>query len=79
MTMGSHPDFRGDSTEEEYAVSESMQDHLLAFGRDPVGGPAEIGWQDTSSGLMLRFGEGQEVLKTVTEEDVDAGCDGITA
>ena len=79
MTFGSHSDFRGPSTEHEYMVSQSMQDHLLAFGRDPVGGPAEIGWQDTSSGLMLRFGEGQEVLKTVTEEDVDAGCDGITA
>lgn len=77
MTMGSHPDFRGNSTEFEYTISESMQDHLLAFGRDPVNGPAQIGWKDTSSGLMLRFGEGQEVFRTVTEKGVDAGCSGV--
>ena len=74
MTFGSHPDFRGESTVEEYATSEAMQDHLLAFVRDPVDGPGGLGWKDTTSGELLRFGAGEEVLTTIEEEDIDGPC-----
>ena len=74
MTFGSHPDFRGQSTPEEYATSEAMQDHLLAFVRDPVNGPGSLGWEDTTSGQLLRFGAGEEVVTTIEEEDIDAPC-----
>lgn len=74
MTFGSHPDFRGQSTAQEYATSAAMQDHLLAFVRDPVNGPASLGWKDTTSGQLLRFGYDGEVVTTIEETDIDGPC-----
>lgn len=73
MLFGSHPDFRGQSTPEEYATSESMQDHFLAFMQDPVNGPEKIGWKDTTSGQLLRFGASNVVVTTIGEE-IDDAC-----
>jgi acetylcholinesterase len=76
MLFGSHPDFRGPSTEEEYQVSEMMQDHLLAFTKDPVSGPAQLGWTDTTSGQILRFGVATQVVSSIEETELDSPCNG---
>lgn len=76
MLFGSHPDFRGPSTDEEYQVSEMMQDHLLALTKDPVKGPAEIGWTDTTSGQTLRFGVGGQVASSLATAELYSPCNG---
>ncbi|KAL4917599.1 carboxylesterase [Aspergillus aurantiobrunneus] len=59
-----------------FAVSEALQDSLLAFARDPGGGPSEVGWEDASSGRMLRFGEGGRAVQAVGIHEVDVACEG---
>lgn len=44
MLMGTHPDFRGSSTPEEYATSRAFQDAYAAFAWDPAGGLFGQGW-----------------------------------
>lgn len=77
MLFGSHPDFRGNSTQEEYEVSEAMQDHYLAFVKDPINGPQSLGWSDTSSGQILRFAVGEEVSTIIAEQTLDSACNAI--
>lgn len=74
MLFGSHADFRGASTPEEIATSESMQDHLLAFVSDPIAGPEKIGWADSKSGAFLRFGADGVAVTTIDVEEVDGAC-----
>lgn len=74
MLFGTHPDFRGNSTEEEYEVSNAMQDYYLSFVKDPFNGPASFGWSNTSSGQILRFAVGEEVMTTVAESTLDSPC-----
>lgn len=74
MLFGTHPDFRGNSTQGEYEVSEAMQDHYLAFVKDPINGPGALGWSNTSSGQILRFAVGSEVTTTIAETTLDSGC-----
>lgn len=76
MLFGSHPDFRGPSTDEEYSVSETMQDHLLALTKDPAGGPAQIGWADTTSGQTLRFGVDGQVVSSIATNELGNPCNG---
>jgi hypothetical protein len=39
MTFATHQNYRGTSTQFEFAVSQAMEAHLLAFMKDPVNGP----------------------------------------
>lgn len=43
--MGTHPNFRGDSTPEEYATSRAFQDAYVAFAADPEDGLNGQGWK----------------------------------
>ncbi|KAF2769024.1 acetylcholinesterase [Teratosphaeria nubilosa] len=45
MLMGTHPNFRGDSTPLEYQTSFAMQDAWVAFASDPVNGLKAQDWQ----------------------------------
>lgn len=72
--MGTHQDFPGTSTSFEYGVSESMQDYVLAFMRDPENGVEKIGLQKAQGGEMLRFGADGLVVQSVSEAVVDASC-----
>ncbi|KAH7321324.1 acetylcholinesterase [Stachybotrys elegans] len=71
------------STEYQRQVSESMQDHILAFVKDPYNGPQEMGWQpmvvsEPNGGQILRFGGSSgKVFEFVDGIDVDGACLGI--
>lgn len=43
--MGTHPNFRGNSTPEEYATSQAFQDAYVAFASDPESGLAAQHWK----------------------------------
>lgn len=45
LIMGTHPNYRGASTELEYQTSCAMQDAWVAFARDPVDGLGCEGWE----------------------------------
>ncbi|KAF2759529.1 alpha/beta-hydrolase [Pseudovirgaria hyperparasitica] len=74
MLFGTYVDFPGASTEYEGAVAESMQDHLLAFMRDPVDGPARLGWGSARADQLLRYGRDGRVVEAVGVGDVDGVC-----
>lgn len=71
------------STEYQAAVSESMQDHILAFVKDPFNGPQALGWEPTvvsepNGGTLLRFGGSSgKVVQQVNGIEVDAACLGL--
>ncbi|KAI1862820.1 uncharacterized protein JN550_009967 [Neoarthrinium moseri] len=70
------------TTRFEIDVSESMQDHLLAFVKDPLHGPQEIGWNpmvvsDPHGGDLIRFGSNGIVSQRVDGVEVDGACQGI--
>ncbi|KAK7702196.1 hypothetical protein SLS64_009774 [Diaporthe eres] len=45
ILTGTHPNFRGDSTPEEYATSQAFQDAYVAFASDPEDGLAGQDWK----------------------------------
>ncbi|KAG6355477.1 hypothetical protein INS49_003439 [Diaporthe citri] len=45
ILMGTHPNFRGNSTPEEYATSQAFQNAYVAFARDPESGLAAQNWK----------------------------------
>ncbi|KAF7350911.1 Alpha/beta-hydrolase [Mycena sanguinolenta] len=72
----------GQTTAFEVAVSVSMQDHILAFVKDPHNGPQAIGWEPLNAnapngGTLLRFGADGKVVQTVNGVEVDGPCKGI--
>ena len=60
----------------EIATSESMQDHILAFMKNPYTGPPSMGWLPATSGKMLRFGADGKAVQNVSIEAVEAVCFG---
>jgi hypothetical protein len=63
------------------AVSLAMQDHILAFVKDPQGGPQPIGWEPMNAhaphgGTPIRF-SADKVVRYVNGEEVDGVCKGI--
>ncbi|KAJ7430525.1 Alpha/Beta hydrolase protein [Mycena galericulata] len=69
----------GKTTSFEEAVSASMQDHILAFVKDPQNGPQSIGWQPLNAsaphgGTLLRFGADEKVVQKVDGVEVDGPC-----
>ncbi|KAF2717201.1 acetylcholinesterase [Polychaeton citri CBS 116435] len=45
LIMGTHPNYRGPSTQLEYDTSHAMQDAWVAFAKNPEYGLANVGWQ----------------------------------
>lgn len=78
LLMGTHADFRGESTALEYATSAAFQDAYVAFAADPVNGLGGQGW-----GVYAKLGEAnvREFGAGVAVQDVSIGsmealCDG---
>ncbi|KAF2678234.1 alpha/beta-hydrolase [Lentithecium fluviatile CBS 122367] len=68
----------GNTTELEVETSWAMQDHILAFTKDPYHGPQEIGWNPMSEGgKLVRFGAGGKAVQYVDAIEVDGVCQGI--
>ncbi|KAJ7251171.1 Alpha/Beta hydrolase protein [Mycena haematopus] len=72
----------GQTTSFEVAVSLSMQDHILAFVKDPHNGPQTIGWEPLKAsapngGTVLRFGADGKVVQNVNGVEIDGPCKGI--
>lgn len=69
------------TTEYQVEISQSMQDHILAFARDPYQGPQKaFDWQptnikDTDLGTLIRFGGyNRDVVKRVDNAGIDGAC-----
>ena len=71
------------TTEFEVEVSRSMQDHILAFVKDPFRGPQKtMGWEplvasDPHGGDLIRFGADGKVSQHVDGVEVDGVCQGL--
>lgn len=79
MLFATHQDYangEGPSTDFEFAVSERMEDMLLAFMIYPESGPQNYGWAPYTSGQILEFGAGGKVMQNVSVESVDGVCSG---
>lgn len=77
MMFATHQDYEngeGPSTALEFAVSERMEDLVLAFMLDPESGPRSQGWEPYESGKMLEFGANGKVMREVDVESVDGVC-----
>ncbi|EMC94807.1 hypothetical protein BAUCODRAFT_141074 [Baudoinia panamericana UAMH 10762] len=65
----------------EVQTSQTMEDFILAFMKNPYSGPPALGWlpMNTSApdgGLILRFGANGKAVQNVTGNDVQAVCFG---
>ncbi|KAF2274581.1 alpha/beta-hydrolase [Westerdykella ornata] len=72
----------GDVPELERETSRAIQDHVLAFAKDPYNGPQKLNWQplDTQApqgGQLIRFGAGGKAVQYVDGVKVDGVCQGI--
>ncbi|KAJ8130055.1 hypothetical protein O1611_g3575 [Lasiodiplodia mahajangana] len=60
-----------------------MQDHVLAFAKDPYNGPQKtMGWKpavigDPNHGDYLRFGAGGKAVQHIDGSEIDGACSGI--
>ncbi|KAI1850280.1 hypothetical protein JX266_004138 [Neoarthrinium moseri] len=76
-------DHIANTTTLEIEVSNSMQDHVLAFVKDPYHGPqTAMGWKpmvvsDPHGGDLIRFGANGKVSERVDGVEVDGVCQGI--
>ncbi|KAF3763180.1 alpha/beta-hydrolase [Cryphonectria parasitica EP155] len=68
MLMGTHPDFRGPSTPQEYATSEAFQDAYVAFAREGVAGLEAQAWNEYAA-----LGQGQTSMHSVSAAAGSAG------
>lgn len=78
MLFGTHPNFRGESTEFEYATSHAMQDAWVAFARDGTRGLESTGWSeyDTIGEATVReFGDDVPV-KDISLSGLEGKCNG---
>jgi acetylcholinesterase len=65
----------------EATTSETMQDMLLSFVRDPWSGPPSMGWPQFNpsagnGGTLLRFGADGKAVQSVDANKVQAVCTG---
>ncbi|KAI1619453.1 Alpha/Beta hydrolase protein [Exophiala viscosa] len=74
MIFGTYGDFRGPGTAFEQSTSEAMQDLYLAFARDPVNGPANLGWPKYSENQIEIFGNGSSPATPVDKTEINAAC-----
>ncbi|KAI1803186.1 alpha/beta-hydrolase [Daldinia bambusicola] len=81
MIFGSY-NITGGATDFQRQVAETMQDYVLAFLTDPENGLKSFGWlpngyESRVDGLMVRFGAGNIIVRSINASDVDVGCTGI--
>ena len=85
ITFGTYQllDHIANTTQFEIDVSLSLQDHILAFIKDPYNGPQEaMGWKpmdtsDPNGGDLIRFGADGIVSQHVDGVEVDGACLGL--
>ncbi|PYH95647.1 carboxylesterase, type B [Aspergillus ellipticus CBS 707.79] len=78
LIFGTYRDQAGDIPALEVETSESMQDHFLAFLKDPNTVNTTVGWpvfdaEGPNGGALLEFGKGDPVHR-VTGDWLDGGC-----
>ncbi|PYH85809.1 alpha/beta-hydrolase [Aspergillus uvarum CBS 121591] len=78
MIFGTYMLDVGEISELEVATSRTIQDHLLAFLKDPVTVSTAVGWpafnaSAPSGGLILEFGN-TTAVRNVTGDFLEAGC-----
>ncbi|ETS74148.1 hypothetical protein PFICI_14014 [Pestalotiopsis fici W106-1] len=76
-------DHVANTTQLEIETSDSMQDHFLAFVRDPFNGPQQtMGWlpmdpSDPDGGDLIRFGADGKAVQHIPGVEVDGVCYGV--
>ena len=79
MLFGTHPNFRGESTEAEYATSHVMQDSWLAFAKDGPSGLEGAGWEEYSAvdeASVREFGAGGVPAQDTSLAEMVGMCSG---
>jgi cholinesterase len=79
MLFGTHPNFRGESTEAEYATSHAMQDSWLAFAKDGPKGLEGTGWMEYTSvneSSVREFGAGGVPAQDISLAELVSKCSG---
>lgn len=75
MIFGTHDEFRNPSSDFEYTVSHRMQDLWLAFMRDPINGPKDLGWpMYTPGGGGIEFAWDNMVDQVFDTGRFDTNC-----
>ena len=72
----------GEAPEVEVQTSLAMQEHVLAFMKDPYRGPQRLGWEAVDArsargGKLVRFGAGGKPVQYVDSIEVDGVCQGL--
>ncbi|KAK5686813.1 hypothetical protein LTR17_026821 [Elasticomyces elasticus] len=78
LIMGTHPNFRGNSTALEYETSSAMQDAYTAFASDPAKGLQRLGWlpyTHLGASQVREFGN-DVAVQNVNIADYEALCFG---
>ena len=79
MLFGTHPNFRGESTDAEYETSHAMQDSWLAFAKDGPSGLEGTGWGEYASvgeASVRAFGAGGVPAQDVSLAEMVGKCSG---
>ncbi|KAK9413511.1 putative Carboxylic ester hydrolase [Seiridium unicorne] len=76
MVFGTHPNYRGNSTEFEYATSHAMQDAWVAFAKGGADAMAEMGWPIYEPGTVTAQEIGTEPypMQLQSLADAEAMC-----
>lgn len=77
ILMGTHPNFRGNSTPEEYETSFAFQDAYVAFASDTENGLEGQNWQQyTSLGIdqVRGFGKNDVAAQDVSIASTESLC-----
>ncbi|KAF2713950.1 alpha/beta-hydrolase [Pleomassaria siparia CBS 279.74] len=82
MVFGTYGLVGGEATDLQAQVSVAMQDHVLAFAKDPLNGPQKLGWKpmvttDSNGGQLLRFGADGKAVQYINGLEVDGVCQGL--
>lgn len=77
ILMGTHPNFRGNSSLEEYATSQAFQDAYVAFASDTENGLISQNWKHYTtlgSGEVRRFGKDGVPAEDASIASTEALC-----
>ena len=80
LVFGTHPLYRGNSTQLEYETSYAMQDAWLAFVATAGEKPSIKGWDawnEVDGGRVVEFGNGVPA-RLIDTAEMDRGCDSLS-